>query len=118
MELFYDPIPQIHIRNDGSNLSLANLVLLHSLLLIFLILGILHGVMPEVKSLCGLNNLPEPLREVCIVNLGGLFLIFHADKHLKVVEIEASRGPDQVSKIFCRYETVVVLVEIKKSLSH
>lgn len=74
---------QVLVTYNLSYLLLSILILSHSLLLVPLILWVLHAIMPKIECLCWLYHLPEPLREVGIVNLRGLLEVFHFDEELQ-----------------------------------
>ena len=108
---------EVLARYDLSYCSLPFLILGDSLLLVFLILRILHAVMPEVESFCRLDNLPKPLGELCVVDFGlGLLGCIrrglHLNQHLKKVEVKVFRTAYKVGEIFSRDETVVVCIDV------
>jgi hypothetical protein len=74
--------------------------------------------MAEVKVLGRLNNLAEPLAEVCVIDFWWFLWVFHAYKELQLVEIETLWTTDKWSEIFSRYETIIILIKVEEGFSH
>ena len=85
---------------------------------VFVILGVLHGIMAEVKTLRFLNLSSHPLAEVGVVDAALSFLVLVNDELGEIFEVQFFvLAPEVPQNIFDRHEAIVVAVEIQEGFA-